>query len=240
MQFKRFVPVRDPQRNKLSNAAPGVLGPVFPFWSQSESSSGSAAFCFSFRRATKTRAGGKWKELVNANIAFKLGKVGYKGRMGNHPATCESVRRQSSASAAQHPTQLPRASKGVVQRDEVGSEVGSKWHRAKTMGRALPQPGELREGHLGFLQHDRRAWKDSKSWTQWGGTKHNSKWRSGALNHETRGRSKGDICMQWGGKSASERCNKTQQVRQNQSRTSWGNPIKELQGHYRKRDCIHQ
>lgn len=104
MQFKRFVLVSDPNRNKLSNAALRVLGLVLPFWSQSES--GSAALCFSFRRATKTRAGGKWKELVNANIAFKLGKLGYKGRMGNHPATCESVQRESPALAAQHPMQL--------------------------------------------------------------------------------------------------------------------------------------
>lgn len=72
--------------------------------------------------------------------------------MGNHPATFESVQRQSPASTAQHPMQLPRASRGVVQWDEVSSEVGSKWHRAETMGRALPEPGELREGHLGFLQ----------------------------------------------------------------------------------------
>lgn len=174
-----------------------------------QSFSGSAALCFSLRRATKTRAGGKWKELVNANIAFKLGKVGYKGRTGNHPATCESVQREAPALAAQHPMQLPRASKGVVQWDEVGSEVGSKGSRAEMMGRALPEPAGLVEGHLGFLQHDGRAWKDSKSWTQWGGTKHISKWRSGALNHEARGRSKGDICMQWGGKSTSECCNKT-------------------------------
>lgn len=65
--------------------------------------------------------------------------MGYKGRTGNHPATCESVQRESAASAAQHPKQLPRASKGVVQRDKVGSEVGSKWHWAETMGRALPE-----------------------------------------------------------------------------------------------------
>lgn len=105
--------------------------------------------------------------------------------------------------------QLPRASKGVVPRDEAGSEVGSKWHRAEMMGRALPEPGELGEGHPNLLQPGRTAWKDSKSWTQWGSTKHINKWRSGAPNHEARGRPKADICKEWEGKSVSECCNKT-------------------------------
>lgn len=56
--------------------------------------------------------------------------------MGNHPATCESVQREPPALAGQHPMQLPRASKGVVQRDEVGREVGSKSHRAETTGQS--------------------------------------------------------------------------------------------------------
>lgn len=116
--------------------------------------------------------------------------------MGNHPATFESVQRQSPASAAQHPMQLPRASKGVVQWDEVSSEVGSKWHRAETMGRALPEPGELREGHLGFLQAGQEGMEGQQELDTVGGTKQNSSQeirRSGALNHETRGRFKGDV-----------------------------------------------
>lgn len=155
------------------------------------------------------------------NIAFKLGKVGYKGRMGNHPATCEPAQRESPASAAQHSMQLPRTSRGVVPWDEAGSEVGSRWHRAEMMGRALPEPGELGEGHPNFLPPGWRAWKDSKSWTQWGGTKHISKWRSGARNHEARGRPKADICKEWEGKSASECCNK---------RTSQAKPQPDFKG----------
>lgn len=100
---------------------------------------GLQALCFSFRRATKTRSGEKWKELVNANIAFKLGKVGYKGRTGNHPATCESVQRESPASAAQHPQQLPRASRGGTMGwgwQWGGIQVAQGWDDGRSPARA--------------------------------------------------------------------------------------------------------
>lgn len=107
------------------------------------------------------------------------------------------------------------------------------------MGRALPEPAELGEGHLGFPQHDRRAWKDSKGWTHWGGTKDISKWRSVALNHEARGDPKEtSVCS--GEEKAHRSVVTKKQVRQNHSKTSRGNPNKELQVCFGRRDCFCQ
>lgn len=62
--------------------------------------------------------------------------------------------------------QLPRAAKAWYS----GMKSAVRWDPGGTglrkLGRALPEPGELGEGHLGFLQHDRRAWKGSKRWAR--------------------------------------------------------------------------